>query len=161
MMNHEGVETPPLHRFLVRGIPEQQGSSRAFVVNGKPVITSTNKNLGTWRRLVADVAQQHNPVVHTQGVKVRLTFLMPKPKSAPKKQITMTKRPDLDKLIRSILDALTGVFFKDDSQVCHVDAMKCYAEGTDPVGVLVEIWAEPEPVRRSPKTEVVPTKEFF
>lgn len=136
----------PHHSFFVHGVPEQQGSTRAFVVNGRAHITSTNKNLGTWRRLVADVAQEHAEL-HTQGIKMRLTFIMPKPKSAPKKVISMIKRPDLDKLVRSVLDALTGVFYKDDSQVCHIDAMKMYEVG-DRVGVLVELWAEPEPPRK-------------
>jgi Holliday junction resolvase RusA-like endonuclease len=38
----------------------------------------------------------------------------------------MITTPDLDKLQRSTLDALTGVLFKDDSQVCRILAMKCY-----------------------------------
>jgi len=154
-----GGEATPHHSFFVHGVPEQQGSSRAFVVNGRAHITTTNKNLHTWRRLVADVAQEHAEL-HTQGIKLRLTFVMPKPKSAPKKVITMTKRPDLDKLIRSVLDALTGVFYKDDSQVCHVDAMKLYEVG-DRIGVLVEIWAEPEPVKRKSRAESVPSNEYF
>jgi hypothetical protein len=36
--------TPPI-RFLVRGLPVPQGSSRAFVVNGHAVVTSANRNL--------------------------------------------------------------------------------------------------------------------
>jgi Holliday junction resolvase RusA-like endonuclease len=43
--------------------------------------------------------------------------------NAPLRVITT---PDLDKLQRSTLDALTGVLFKDDSQVCRILAMKCY-----------------------------------
>src|SRR2546429_42422 len=43
-------------RFQVHGLPIAQGSHRSWLVNGKPVITSTAKGLGSWRRLVADVA---------------------------------------------------------------------------------------------------------
>jgi len=38
--------------FEVRGLPIAQGSSRAWVVAGKPIITSTAKGLSSWRRLV-------------------------------------------------------------------------------------------------------------
>jgi crossover junction endodeoxyribonuclease RusA len=37
-----------------------------------------------------------------------------------------TVPPDLDKQIRSILDALTGVAYVDDSQVTHIKATKEY-----------------------------------
>jgi crossover junction endodeoxyribonuclease RusA len=42
-------------------------------------------------------------------------------------------KPDLDKLIRAVLDALTGLVWRDDSQVVHVEAWKLYHphEGAD------------------------------
>lgn len=135
------------HRFFVHGIPEQQGSVKAFVVKGRPIITSANKNLAQWRDLIAVAAQEHAEI-HTQAISIALTFYMPKPKSAPKKYIPMTKRPDLDKLIRSVLDALTGVFFKDDSQVDAIRASKVYANDTEPIGVSIQIRAEPEPKKK-------------
>lgn len=45
-------------------------------------------------------------------------------------------RPDIDKLLRGLLDALTGVAFRDDSQVSDIDARKVYA---DAAGVLLHI----------------------
>lgn len=150
MNGMNGGPSAPLHSFFVHGIPQPQGSARAFVRNGKPIITTTNKNLHDWRRLIADAAQEHAQL-HTQAVMIRATFLLPKPKSAPKtKPIFCTKRPDIDKLLRALLDSFTGVFYKDDSQVVHVDVQKSYGE--ERVGVFVEIWAEPEPVPRAPKS---------
>lgn len=134
--------------FFVHGTPEQQGSTRAFVRGGRAYITSTNKNLNSWRDLIRVVAQEQAGMVHTQGINLRATFLMPRPKSAPKKFISMTKRPDIDKLARGLLDALTGVIYKDDSQVNVMVVEKLYAEGTDPVGVHIRIECEPEPAPR-------------
>jgi len=37
------------------------------------------------------------------------------------------KRPDIDNYIKLVLDALNGVFYKDDSQVCVVNALKAYS----------------------------------
>jgi Holliday junction resolvase RusA-like endonuclease len=39
--------------------------------------------------------------------------------------------PDLDKLVRAVLDALTQVTFRDDSQVVGIIAMKRYATSTE------------------------------
>ena len=49
----------------------------------------------------------------------------------------LLKKPDLDKLVRSVKDGLTRVAWKDDSQVIDVKAMKRYAdEGTAPHAVI-------------------------
>ena len=69
-------------------------------------------------------------------VGIVLDFGIPKPKSAPKtRRVWPDKRPDLDKLSRSVLDALTYVIFADDSQVVHLRATKDYGAP----GVAVEI----------------------
>ncbi len=136
------LETRALHtdttiRFEVRGLPIPQGSTRAWVLHGKPVITSSAKGLATWRRLVADVAQNHAPREPWEGpVGIELHFGLPKPKSAPKRRrVWPDKRPDLDKLTRAVLDALTYVVFADDSQVIDIRASKDYGAP----GVVVEI----------------------
>lgn len=126
-----------LIRFQVHGLPVPQGSTRSWVVNGKPVITSSAKGLSTWRRLVADVAQRYAPDEPWDGpVGIELHFGLPKPKSAPKrKRVWPDKRPDLDKLTRAVLDALTYVVFSDDSQVIEIHATKDYGAP----GVVVEV----------------------
>jgi len=81
------------------------------------------------------------------AIQIRLAFVMPRPKShygTGKNAATLkrfvpsyhTSKPDLDKLIRCVKDALTGVAWKDDSQVCEVVADKKYGETP---GVNVEI----------------------
>ena len=126
--------------FFVKGIPQSQGSTKAFVKNGKPVITSTNKNLKNWRILVALEAQNHAPeVVFSKAVNMILVFFLPRPKSLPKKIWQHTKRPDLDKLIRAICDSLAGVFYKDDSQIISIQAAKFYEDAKYPVGVKIEV----------------------
>jgi Holliday junction resolvase RusA-like endonuclease len=54
------------------------------------------------------------------------------------------KRPDLDKLVRAVLDALTGVCYLDDSQVTRIEAEKNF----DPVTVIEVYRIE----RQSPKS---------
>lgn len=137
------IRTEQLIRFQVHGLPVPQGSTRSWVVNGKPVITSSAKGLSTWRRLVADVAQRYAPDEPWEGpVGIELHFGLPKPKSAPKrKRVWPDKRPDLDKLSRAVFDALTYVIFADDSQVVELSATKDYGAP----GVVVEIHRILEP----------------
>lgn len=132
-----GIRTNSLISFRVHGLPVPQGSTKAFVVKGRPVITSTAKGLSSWRRLVADVAQRFAPDEPWEGpVGIELHFGIPKPKSAPKRRrVWPDKRPDLDKLCRSVLDSLTYVIFADDSQVVDISATKDYGAP----GVVVEV----------------------
>ena len=140
-------------RFEVRGLPIQQGSARAFVVPGRggnrsrAIVThDTRRDLGGWRRLVSDVAQQHAPPGLWDGpVSVSLEFRLPQPKSRPttvgrgknKRSIRIwpDRAPDLDKLLRAVVDSLTNIVFRDDSQVVRVVATKDYGVP----GVVVEV----------------------
>jgi Holliday junction resolvase RusA-like endonuclease len=48
----------------------------------------------------------------------------------------MSVKPDIDKLSRSVLDAITGGIVKDDSQVIILNARKEYG---DKPGVLIRV----------------------
>lgn len=127
-------------QFTVYGIPQPKGSTRAFFRPGmaRPVVTSDNPRTKPWALLVSTVAQEHagaNPPIEGP-VSVVLEFWLPRPKSLPKRVVAHTKKPDLDKLVRAVLDGLTGIVFYDDAQVVSVRASKGY---TSWVGVTVTI----------------------
>lgn len=63
-------------------------------------------------------------------IKLVAIFFMPKPKSFKKNLFDEwhTKRPDLDNCIKFILDAMNGIVYKDDSQVCAIIALKGYSD---------------------------------
>lgn len=71
-----------------------------------------------------------------QSLEVDIVFYLPIPKSVNKKQraemldgrIKHTKKPDIDNLIKSVLDALNGIAYSDDSKIIKVTAVKRYAE---------------------------------
>jgi Holliday junction resolvase RusA-like endonuclease len=46
-------------------------------------------------------------------------------------------KPDLTKLERSTEDALTGIIFRDDSQVASKDTKKIYVEKYPGVGITI------------------------
>jgi len=137
-----------VYLFTVYGLPIPKGSMRAFrTPTGKIVMTASNqKNLGEWRAAIlaavkdASVPMLHGPVV------LRADFFFPRPKghygkrglkpTAPK---LPDKKPDLDKLLRSILDAMTGTVFPDDAAVTTIEASKQYVAEGDVPQVRVEI----------------------
>jgi len=118
--------------FDVRGIrPASQGSKR-HVGGGRMVEQSPY--LKAWREAVRQEALSTEESMALGPVTLELAFRFFRPKGhfnskgelKPNAPMRMITTPDLDKLQRSTLDALTGVLFKDDSQVCRILAMKCY-----------------------------------
>lgn len=129
--------------FQVFGLPQTKGSSRGFPVKRKNgrigvVITNDNDKNKPWAATVSGEAQRHRPSTPFTGpVRLMLAFGVQKPKSYPKtKELPATKKPDLDKMIRSVKDALRGVLYRDDSQVVELRATKAYS---DTPGVLIEL----------------------
>lgn len=112
-------------RFTVIGNPIPQGSTRAFIPKGwnRPIITAANSKTKPWRQEIAGCAlaemkkQGFSQCGKNVPVTVGATFYFEKPKSAGKRVLHKVTKPDLDKLLRSALDALTGIVFVDDSQV--------------------------------------------
>ena len=64
------------------------------------------------------------------ALKLDVTFFMKRPKATPNTVVYCTKRPDLDNMEKLLNDALQGVLFGDDSQVCLIVSEKIY--GDDP-----------------------------
>lgn len=116
-------------QFFAPGTPAPQGSKR-HVGHGRMVESS--KSLPAWRDTVAWAARQamgHRPTILTP-VGVVIEFRFPMPKSARRTDREMGKvprprKPDVDKLSRAILDALTDAgVIADDSQVVVLTATK-------------------------------------
>ena len=124
--------------FKVSGIPATQGSTRGFAIKNKTtgkyraVITHDNKKTMPWRALIAAAASNATPTMIDGPVDITLTFILPRPAS-----VSVAKRPmpcckpDLDKLERAVLDALTGIAYQDDAQVVALIATKRYTTGPD------------------------------
>lgn len=77
-------------------------------------------------------------------LRVRVQQQMPVPKSASKTKkaamldgaIYPSAKPDLDNVVKAVLDALNGIAYKDDARVVGLHSQKIYS---DTPGVLVEI----------------------
>ena len=127
--------------ITVEGSPVPQGSFR-HVGNGR--IISANPKLNAWRQTIADQVTEKTLVRLIDGsCTVQLVFTLPRPKSVSKsRRERPTTKPDLDKLVRATLDAISlpkyVQLLTDDSIVTDLHAAKRYADHTPP-GVQIFI----------------------
>jgi Holliday junction resolvase RusA-like endonuclease len=126
----------------IYGDPAPQGSKRVF--NGRIVEASGNK-LKVWRKAIAAACQNQVTEEHSLllgPVRVEVEFYLPRPASVTQKKRPLPiVPPDLDKLLRGLLDGIgqSEVIWGDDSQVVQIDAVKLYADETEP-GATVTIY---------------------
>lgn len=113
-------------RFEVPGNPAPQGSKSVGKRGKKVVLYESSKKVKPWRAAVSAVARKYCKHVLEGAVKVEIIFYMPRPKQLPKGRIHPSVTPDIDKLARSTLDALTGIAYKDDGQVTDLTPLKRY-----------------------------------
>lgn len=137
--------------FFVPGVPVQQGSKRSLGP-GRPFIEANKERLVPWRESVAWHARENRTadaddgVVFAGPVQVELVASFPRPKSHYRGKARVlrddaplykTSTPDIDKIARAALDALTvAAMWRDDSQVAHLATVKVYSERPG-LGVVV------------------------
>lgn len=109
------------------GTPIPQGSKTAYVRGGRAVLVEANKKLPDWRKAVIEAASEaFSGELFDKPVKVDITFFMPRP-AKPKWLQYPASKPDLDKLVRAVFDALTGIVWVDDALAVEVTARKLWA----------------------------------
>jgi len=127
--------------IVTEGTPQPQGSTRVFMHAGKPKITTDNARLKPWRKHIVMAAWMAMGDVDWKTteapVLVSLSFAMPRGKTVKRRWHTV--KPDIDKLTRGVLDALTTAeVYRDDSQVIALTVTKFYAEVDQP-GVCIHV----------------------
>jgi Holliday junction resolvase RusA-like endonuclease len=128
------TDTITLH---IVGVPQPKGSMSAVRTRGGRTVMLEGKSQGareaskTWRQAVETAARdwqaENAQPLLDEPLRVGIAFWLPRPKSAPKRRVWPDKKPDVDKLCRHALDALTGIIWLDDSRVCVLALSKRYA----------------------------------
>ena len=117
--------------FVVYGKPAQMGSKKAFVRGGRAIITDDNsEKRKQWANAVSSVAAEvmRGRDLISSPVQLRALFYFRRPNShygSGRNATTLkssapelhSQTPDLDKLIRCLGDALTGIVFRDDALI--------------------------------------------
>lgn len=132
--------------FRVKGLPAPQGSKRAFVRNGRAnLVEMAGASLKAWRQDVTVAAigamRAHDWLTLDEPALVDIGFCLPRPKSRPHDEWHAV-RPDIDKLVRAVFDALTTAkVWRDDSNVAHLISYKRYATEPEGPGALIAVKA--------------------
>ena len=141
-------------KFTVLGSPIPQGSMKAFTPKGwkRPILTSDNKKTKPWRQDVGQIclAELHgSPAGRGVPMRVMIAFYFERPKSV-KSLAEKTTKPDIDKLARAVLDAITGIAFEDDSQVTELFVTKSYGNPARAEITVTEVLPPSKPYIRQP-----------
>ena len=124
----------------VTGIAAPQGSKR-HVGNG--IMVESSKSVKDWRNAIAAACREwlaeHPAEPLNDPVHVLVDFAFPKVASDPHRHWHSVK-PDIDKLLRAVLDALVkGAVLRDDSRVAILQARKAYCVDGEPAGARIRI----------------------
>lgn len=130
--------------FTVHGEPVPQGSKNQWGGEANPrtrpwraAVSAAAHDAMTVSSDHADIAIDSQRELLTDAVQVKVEFVFTRPKShygtgknagilkggAPE---YVSRSPDVDKLARAILDGLSGIVFRDDAQVAHLNVWKRY-----------------------------------
>jgi Holliday junction resolvase RusA-like endonuclease len=138
------------YSFTIPGDPRGKGRPKATAIGGRARVYTDLKTRSYEGQIanLADFAMNGaEPLSGPVHVNVRVLF---KPVSSTSKkareamlamEIMPAKRPDLDNVVKAVLDGMNGIAFKDDAQVCSMTAAKRYAATA---GVEVVFWADGE-----------------
>jgi len=113
--------------FVVEGPPATKGSTVSLWSAGGRILTHTDSpRLAAWTRAVQWSAKAARvPCVPKPGgvrIEACCSYLAPR---APAGAYP-TRPPDVDKVARALLDALTGIAYVDDAQVVELLISKRY-----------------------------------
>jgi crossover junction endodeoxyribonuclease RusA len=135
--------------YQIEGTPRPQGSKRHV---GGGIMVESSKHVKNWRafaKLKATIAMQgHERINKPNAVRLVIAFGFDRPqKHSTSKGLRVnaplyhTSAPDTDKLLRALLDSMTGVVFEDDSQVAVIDVRKYYLKAAQ-TSVRVDVVSE-------------------
>jgi Holliday junction resolvase RusA-like endonuclease len=126
-------------QFTVYGTPVGKGRPKFSTFNGHATAYTPQKTVNYENLVKLSVQQQQKglkPFDKDVPLQADIIAYFPIPKSTSMKRRKMmlegkirhTKKCDADNLAKSILDALNGIAFYDDSQVCELSVSKLYSD---------------------------------
>ena len=130
----EGRNVAKIVTIYLEPIPKAR--PRFHLVRGH-VHTYTPAKTANYEKRIAEAWSEQAGFTFDKDIPlaVHIYFGMPIPKSTTKKNKSLmlegllkhTKKPDIDNLIKSVLDGLNGVAWEDDAQIVRISAEKYYS----------------------------------
>jgi len=124
-------------------VPSAKGRPRSTRDGRHYTPKKTKENETYMSILIAQAMQGRQPSVEALCLSAK--FFFPVPKSATKKRIefidkthrVFTSKPDIDNLLKSLMDSMNKIVWEDDKQVVSVTMSKSYAQDKPKVQVVV------------------------
>jgi Holliday junction resolvase RusA-like endonuclease len=131
------------YHLVVLGDPKEQKRHRtaSFDRTGKPLPCTIRYDPSkTDKKNLREIVQNKAPLTPLNcPLRVNLEFCMPRPKShygSGKNAGTVkdssprhhTTKPDIDNLRKLVMDAMNGIFWRDDALICEGTTIKRYSE---------------------------------
>ena len=136
--------------FLIPGEPTGKGRPR-FMKNGHAYTPSKTAAYESIVRACYMAACGNENVPFEKGIPLVATIdcIFGIPKSASKKRVQAMlcglerpcKKPDLDNLVKAVLDAINGLAYHDDAQITTLHVTKRYG-----IAPCVKVWISKEDV---------------
>ena len=127
-------------KFTVPGPPKGKQRPRICKVNGRSMAYTPKQTIEYERLVRASYTAVSKAKFESKlplEISILAFFPIPKYVSRKTKELMLngglshTKKPDADNCIKIILDALNGIAYQDDSQVCKIHFTKKYAEKSE------------------------------
>ena len=132
--------------IFIPGEPVSKGRPRVYRT-AKGIRGVTPEKTRNYEAAVQLLARQvmagSSPMQEAIGVTIDAKFTIPKSWKKDDRQaaayglMAHTKRPDIDNVVKAVLDGMSGIVFNDDSQITALNARKRYS--TQP-GLTVTVW---------------------
>ncbi len=126
--------------FTVPGKPQGKARARTYYNAKKKAMSSTTpdktvlyENFIATRYMEAAGEQRFSDGAYIKA-RIQAFYEIPKSSSKVKKtamlsgELLPTKKPDIDNIVKAVLDALNEVAYRDDTQVVELQVRKQYSE---------------------------------
>ena len=138
---------PEILVFTVHTVPVPQPRHTVSRKTGRAFIPSGNPIHQFKADLKSHVREQYSGPVMDGAITLHCFFLLPRTKGMiwkkkPMPRVKHTKKPDTDNLMKAVKDALTGILWRDDSQVWYEVGCKEYHSGDESPRVLIHVYEE-------------------
>lgn len=134
--------------IVVPGPPQGKGRART-VKRGNFVHSYTPEKTVLYENLIKTLAieemkkKEIDMMTGAVNIWIRAYFEIPKSTSKKRREKMLSdsllpcKKPDADNIAKTVSDALNGVVYKDDAQICSMEIFKSYGEKPELI-----IWIE-------------------
>ena len=136
--------------FIIPGEPVGKGRPKFTTTNGFARAYTPKKTQSYENLVKMAFLQERREPPFCGPVSMRISAFFSIPKSWPKKRLSahnnkseaVTKKPDLDNIIKIVADALNKLAYVDDSQIFEVTALKFYSHAPLTTVTIQEFHAE-------------------